>query len=40
MDIVDVKQDEAIYNMTKVYLAQIESAMKISKILCEHSEEK
>ena len=40
MDIIDVKQDEAIYNMTKVYLAQIESAMKISKILCEHSEEK
>lgn len=40
MDIVSSKQDEAIYNMTKVYLAQIESAMKISKILCEHSEEK
>jgi hypothetical protein len=32
--------EEAIYNMTKVYLAQIESAMKISKILCEHSGEK
>ena len=32
--------EEAIYNMTKVYLAQIDSAMKISKILCEHSEEK
>ena len=32
--------EEAIYNMTKVYLAQIESAMKISKILCEHSDEK
>tara|TARA_B100001057_G_scaffold485271_1_gene564726 strand:- start:112 stop:582 length:471 start_codon:yes stop_codon:yes gene_type:complete len=40
MDIVCAKQDEAIYNMTKVYLAQIESAMKISKILCEHSDEK
>ena len=40
MDIISAKQDEAIYNMTKVYLAQIESAMKISKILCEHSEEK
>ena len=40
MDIVSSKQDEAIYNMTKVYLAQIESAMKISKILCEHSEQK
>jgi len=39
MDIVSSKQDEAIYNMTKVYLAQIDSAMKISKILCEHSEE-
>ena len=32
--------EEAIYNMTKVYLAQIDSAMKISKILCEHSDEK
>lgn len=40
MDIISSKQDEAIYNITKVYLAQIESAMKISKILCEHSEEK
>jgi hypothetical protein len=40
MDIISAKQDEAIYNMTKVYLAQIDSAMKISKILCEHSEEK
>ena len=40
MDIVSSKQDEAIYNMTKVYLAQIDSAMKISKILCDHSEEK
>ena len=32
--------EEAIYNMTKVYLAQIDSAMKISKLLCGHSEEK
>ena len=40
MDIISAKQDEAIYNMTKVYLAQIDSAMKISKILCEHSDEK
>ena len=40
MDIVEDKYDEAIYNMTKVYLAQIDSAMKISKILCEHSDEK
>ena len=32
MDIVSSKQDEAIYNMTKVYLAQIDSDMKISKI--------
>tara|TARA_A100001015_G_scaffold177867_1_gene197745 strand:- start:14 stop:475 length:462 start_codon:yes stop_codon:yes gene_type:complete len=40
MDIISSKQDEAIYNMTKVYLAQIESSMRISKILCEHSEEK
>ena len=39
MDIISSKQDEAIYNMTKVYLAQIDSSMKISKILCEHSDE-
>ena len=40
MDIIEDKHDKAIYNITKVYLAQIDSAMKISKILCEHSDEK
>tara|TARA_B100000902_G_scaffold180363_1_gene173348 strand:- start:65 stop:511 length:447 start_codon:yes stop_codon:yes gene_type:complete len=39
MDIVDQKQDQAIYNIIKVYLAQMNSAMKISKIICEHSDE-
>ena len=39
MDIVDQKQDQAIYNIIKVYLAQMNSAMKISKIICEHSNE-
>jgi hypothetical protein len=37
MDIVEQKQDQAIYNIIKVYLAQMNSAMKISKIICEHS---
>lgn len=39
MDIVEQKQDQAIYNIIKVYLAQMNSAMKISKIICEHSDE-
>ena len=39
MDIVDQKQDQAIYNIIKVYLAQMNSAMKISKIICEHSDQ-
>jgi hypothetical protein len=39
MDIVDQKQDQAIYNIIKVYLAQMNSAMEISKIICEHSED-
>ena len=33
------KYDEAINNIIKVYLAQMNSAMKISKIICEHSDE-
>ena len=39
MDLVDQKQDEAIHNIIKVYLAQVNSALKISNIICEHSEE-
>ena len=30
-------QDELSYNLIKVYLAQVDSALKISKKLCEHS---
>ena len=33
------KQDEAIHNIIKVYLAQMDSAVHISKILCEHSDD-
>ena len=39
MDIVEQKQDEAINNIIKVYLAQMNSALKISKIICEHSDQ-
>jgi len=39
MNLVDQKQDEAIHNIIKVYLAQVNSALKISNIICEHSEE-
>ena len=39
MDLVDQKQDEAVHNIIKVYLAQVNSALKISNIICEHSEE-
>ena len=39
MDLVDQKQDEAIHNIIKVYLAQVNSALKISNIICEHSGE-
>ena len=39
MDIINRQYDEAIHNIIKVYLAQMNSAMKISKILCEHSDE-
>ena len=33
------KEDEAIHNIIKVYLAQMDSAVHISKILCEHSDD-
>ena len=39
MDIVEQKQNDAINNIIKVYLAQMNSALKISKIICEHSDE-
>ena len=39
MDIINRQYDEAIHNIIKVYLAQMNSAMKISKIICEHSED-
>ena len=39
MDLVDQKQDEAVHNIIKVYLAQVNSALKISNIICEHSDE-
>ena len=39
MDLVDQKQDEAVHNIIKVYLAQMNSAIKISNIICEHSGE-
>ena len=39
MDLVDQKQDEAVHNIIKVYLAQMNSAIKISNIICEHSDE-
>ena len=31
-------QDKLFYDMIKVYLAQVNSALKISNILCEHSD--
>ena len=39
MDLVNRQYDEAIHNIIKVYLAQMDSAMKISKIICEHSDD-
>ena len=39
MDIINRQYDEAIHNIIKVYLAQMNSAMKISKIICEHSDD-
>ena len=39
MDLFQQKQDDAVQNIIKVYLAQMDSAMKISKIIYEHSGE-
>ena len=39
MELVEQNYDQAIQNIIKVYLAQMNSAMKISKIMCEHSNE-
>ena len=36
---MDEEGDQLFYDMMKVYLAQMNSAVKISKILCEHSSE-
>ena len=36
---MDEEGDQLFYDMMKVYLAQMDSAVKISKILCEHSSE-
>jgi len=33
------QQDKAVHDIIKVYIAQMNSAIKISKILCEHSNE-
>ena len=32
------EQDKIFYDMIKVYLAQMDSAVKISSIVCEHSD--
>ena len=37
MDITEQKQDEAVNNIIKVYLAQMNSAVKISDIICDIS---
>ena len=39
MELVEQNYDQAIQNIIKVYIAQMNSAMKISKIMCEHSDE-
>ena len=39
MDITEQKQDEAVNNIIKVYLAQMNSAIKISDIICNHSKD-
>ena len=36
---MDEESDKLFYDMMQVYLAQMNSAVKISKILCEHSSE-
>ena len=38
MDLVEQNYDQAIENVMKVYIAQMNSSMKISKIMYEHSE--
>ena len=38
MDLINRQYDEAIHNIIKVYLAQMNSAMKISKVIYEHSD--
>jgi hypothetical protein len=38
MDLVEENYDQAIHNIIKVYIAQMNSSMKISKIMCEHSD--
>tara|TARA_B100000700_G_scaffold138509_1_gene154566 strand:+ start:434 stop:883 length:450 start_codon:yes stop_codon:yes gene_type:complete len=37
METLEGTCDELRYNLIKVYFAQMESALKISKIICEHS---
>ena len=39
MESVEQKQDEAVNNIIKVYLAQMNSAVKISDIICNHSKD-
>ena len=39
MEIVEQKQDEAVHNIIKVFLAQMNSAVKISEIIMTHTEE-
>ena len=34
------EQDKLFYDMIKVYLSQMDSAVKISSIVCEHSDKK
>ena len=38
MDLVEENYDQAVHNIIKVYIAQMNSSMKISKIMCEHSD--
>ena len=39
MEAIEQKQDEAVNNIIKVYLAQMNSAVKISDIICNHSKD-
>ena len=36
---MDQKMDDAVMNIIKVYMAQMNSAVKISEIICKHSNE-